>query len=164
MQKSVLLVRKKEPEKITDKPKAAVDTNVLVSAFLSPKGKPAQILSLITEGALLLCHNQAIFDEYEDVLSRPGFVFEVTPEERRFVLDTLKTRGLSCNALISSDFPMKDESDRKFYDVAKAAEAFLVTGNKKHYPDEPFIVIPRDFINTFIYPLEAGNFFTKVKI
>jgi L-fucose mutarotase/ribose pyranase (RbsD/FucU family) len=27
------------------------------------------------------------------------------------------------------DIPMKNEDDRKFYDVAKAAFAFLITGN-----------------------------------
>jgi len=59
-------------------------------------------------------------------------------------LDTLKENGLLCNAP-PSVFPMKDENDRAFYDAAKATGAFLVTGNKKHYPDEPFILTPREF-------------------
>ena len=31
---------------------------------------------------------------------------------------------------------MPDESDRIFYDTAKAVNAYLVTGNLKHYPEE----------------------------
>jgi predicted nucleic acid-binding protein len=105
-------------------------------------------LSLAAQGILLVCHNQAILDEYEDVLSRPSFMFGVAPEERRFVLDTLKDGGLLCDIRTASVFPMKDESDRIFYDVAKTAGAFLITGNMKHYPREPFIVTLAEFANT----------------
>ena len=46
----------------------------------------------------------------------------------------------------ASDIPMIDETDRIFYDTAKAAGATLITGNIKHYPAEPFIMLPADFI------------------
>jgi len=39
-----------------------------------------------------------------------------------------------------------DEDDRIFYDTAKSANAVLVTGNKKHYPDESFIMTPAEFL------------------
>ena len=142
-------MQKKEPKKKPDNPKIVLDTNVLISGFLSPQGIPAQILLQAAGGKLQACYNQAILDEYERILSRPGFKFEATPEERRFVVDTLKENGLRCSAS-PSVFPMKDESDRAFYDAAKAAGAFLVTGNKKHYPDEPFILTPREFADTLI--------------
>ena len=35
---------------------------------------------------------------------------------------------------------ISDESDRKFYEVAKFTNAILVTGNLKHYPKENNIV------------------------
>jgi hypothetical protein len=44
---------------------------------------------------------------------------------------------------------MPDESDRKFYEIAKAAGAILITGNTKHYPDEPFIVTPTVFVQKY---------------
>jgi hypothetical protein len=37
----------------------------------------------------------------------------------------------------------------KFYDIAKAADAILITGNIKHYPDEPFILTPAAFIQRY---------------
>jgi hypothetical protein len=40
---------------------------------------------------------------------------------------------------------MPDEDDRVFYDSAKLAGAYLITGNAKHYPAQPFVVTPAEF-------------------
>ena len=45
--------------------------------------------------------------------------------------------------------PMSDEDDRIFYDIAKASHAILLTGNIKHFPLEPFIVSPADFLKEY---------------
>jgi hypothetical protein len=50
------------------------------------------------------------------------------------------------NTLLVSQVNLPDEADRKLYDVAEAAGAILVTGNKKHYPDEPFTKDPAEFM------------------
>ena len=39
-----------------------------------------------------------------------------------------------------------DESDRVFYDVAATCDAYLITGNKKHYPVESFVFTPAEFL------------------
>lgn len=49
-----------------------------------------------------------------------------------------------------SDISMTDETDRVFYDTAAAGEAVLITGNKKDYPDKPFIMTPADFLQNYI--------------
>jgi hypothetical protein len=49
-----------------------------------------------------------------------------------------------------SPTPLPDESDRKFYDTAKYCGAFLITGNIKHFPQEPFIITPAEFLKTCI--------------
>ena len=150
MQKSQPPVPKDEPKKASgNKHKVVLDTNILVSAFLAPGGTPAKILSLVLSSTILTCCNQTILGEYEEVLSRSKFKSKIAQELIHSVLDFLKVAGLSCS-VPASIFPMKDESDRVFYDVAKAAGAFLVTGNKKHYPDEPFIVTPRSFMDPFV--------------
>ena len=123
--------------------------NVIVSALLSPRGTPAKVLSLVALRSVQACYNQAILLEYEEVLSRPKFKPEISNELKHFVLEPLKVMGVSCDDVpATSVFPMKDESDRVFYDVAKFAGAFLITGNMKHYPDEPFILTPREFMDT----------------
>ncbi len=53
-----------------------LDTNVLVSALLSPHGPPAQILQLILAGKLVPCLDLRILDEYRQVSRRPKFAFD----------------------------------------------------------------------------------------
>ncbi|HDZ87109.1 MAG TPA: putative toxin-antitoxin system toxin component, PIN family, partial [Nitrospirae bacterium] len=53
--------------------KIALDTNVLVSAFLNPHGKPARILRLVLQEEIDLLVDERLFDEYETVLLRPMF-------------------------------------------------------------------------------------------
>ena len=52
-----------------------LDTNVLVSALLSPFGPPGEILALVTTGLLRVCHDARILGEYRQVLLRPVFPF-----------------------------------------------------------------------------------------
>jgi len=152
MQKSRLCEQKKRP----DNPKVVLDTNILVSAFLSPKGHAAQIVSLAWQGKLQACYNQTILDEYEEVLSRSKFKFKIPREDIQEITETIKEDGLFVDVQPSS-FPMLDETDRVFYDVGRAAGALLITGNKKHYPDEPFIVTPSDFVNAVVKPAETPS-------
>ena len=42
-----------------------------------------------------------------------------------------------------------DEDDRSYYEVAKLCNAILITGNKRHFPDEPFIMTPAEFLETY---------------
>lgn len=45
------------------------------------------------------------------------------------------------------DEEMQDEDDRKFYEAALSVkDAFLVTGNLKHYPKSSKVVSPKKFI------------------
>jgi hypothetical protein len=55
----------------------------------------------------------------------------------------------ACGRIIEAigvDILLPDEDDRPFYEVAKAANAYLITGNLKHFPQEPFILSPADFL------------------
>jgi putative PIN family toxin of toxin-antitoxin system len=120
-----------------------LDTNVVVSAFLTPSGNPAAVLKLAASGDLQICHNSQLFAEYREVLSRPKL--KIDPEDSSGLLDILFLVGLSITPKTST-FPMIDEKDRMFYDTAKECDAVLVTGNKKHYPEEAFIVTPAEFL------------------
>jgi hypothetical protein len=46
-----------------------------------------------------------------------------------------------------SKIALPDESDRKFYDVAKATNSLLISGNLKHFPKEPLIMSPVEYLN-----------------
>ena len=123
--------------------KVVFDTNVLVSALWSPGGKPSQIITQIANGFIVPCYDYQIMLEYQDVLSRPKLNFSKGKTDA--VLSDIKDRGIYAIAPKSS-IVLPDETDRKFYDVAKASEAILITGNIRHYPKEPFIMTPAEFL------------------
>ena len=125
--------------------KVVLDTNVIVSAFLTPAGKPASVLQSVLRHDLEICFDAAILSEYEEVLKRPKFAGSVhQPSIERFI-ELLGGIGIKTTC-IPSNFHLLDEKDRKFYDVAVAAGAFLITGNKRHFPNESFIFEPAEFL------------------
>jgi putative PIN family toxin of toxin-antitoxin system len=126
--------------------KIVIDTNVVVSSMISKAGNPAKIMKLFFERQVELYYSEDIMLEYEDVLFRAHFRFNAGDIELLF--GTIKEIGVLVKPDMSSA-EMPDEDDRVFYDAAKAGEAFLVTGNKKHYPDEPFILTPAEFLERF---------------
>ena len=52
------------------------------------------------------------------------------------------------------DVTLPDSEDRVFYEVVmekrKEEDAYLVTGNMKHFPSAPFIVTPRQMIDIIL--------------
>jgi len=55
------------------------DTNVLVSAMISPSGNEAVLTLAIARGLLTPCFSTEIVSEYEDVLRRRKFGFDADP-------------------------------------------------------------------------------------
>jgi putative PIN family toxin of toxin-antitoxin system len=123
-----------------------LDTNILVSALLSAHGNPAKIIRLIPDSKIELCFNAEILSEYHEVVNRPKFAFFALKIEE--LLAMIYKYGDMILA-DKSNVALIDESDRVFYDVAKTCGAYLVTGNLKHYPTEPFIMSPADFLSMF---------------
>jgi putative PIN family toxin of toxin-antitoxin system len=50
---------------------AVIDTNVLVSAFINPRGYPAQVVEAAQLGSFNLITSQPLCDELQKVLARP---------------------------------------------------------------------------------------------
>ncbi|MDR0999885.1 MAG: putative toxin-antitoxin system toxin component, PIN family [Clostridiales bacterium] len=125
--------------------RAVLDTNVVVSAFLSPVGKPAVILQLVLRGDIDVSFNTAILTEYEQVLVRSKFAGKIHQRDIQRFFEIMYDIG---NNIISipSNIDMPDETDRKFYGTAKSCGAYLITGNTRHYPVESFIVTPAQFL------------------
>jgi putative PIN family toxin of toxin-antitoxin system len=120
-----------------------LDTNIIVSALLSPTGNPAKIYRMFLTGALSLVLSADIFEEYQEVLQRPRLCIPV--DDAKTVLAAIWQYGEEIVPVPSRN-TMIDEDDRIFYDTAKSAGAHLITGNKKHYPQEPFILTPKEFL------------------
>jgi putative PIN family toxin of toxin-antitoxin system len=122
-----------------------LDTNALVSAFLSPFGKCSRILNLVLNGDMTAVLDAGVMAEYEDVLARPRL--RINAARRGTVLGFLKTVGEFVVAAPQRAV-FADEDDKVFYEVFIGAGAdFLVSGNKRHFPSDPRIVTPAEFLS-----------------
>jgi len=124
---------------------AVLDTNVIVSGLLSANGNSAQIINAFKERKFCIVYNDEILAEYRDVLNREKFGLNVKDIED--LIAEICRIGLPVMQIVS-DVSFTDEDDRVFYDIAQSSEAFLVTGNTKHFPSESFILTPAEFIKT----------------
>ncbi len=127
---------------------AVIDTNVLVSAMLKPISVPETVLQMAFTGVIVPVFNERILKEYRNVLLRKKFNFDV--DEVDDVLTRLFNVGIYIEGE-SVDISLPDEKDRVFYevvmDIRKDEESYLVTGNLRHFPTEPFIVTPRQMLD-----------------
>ena len=124
-----------------------LDTNVLVSALWRGmlQGKPALLLDLCMDGRYGVVYTQAILDEYAAVLSRPKFGFDAA--DVRMLLGFFEFSALKADPLFNSLArpQCKDPDDQKFYDAAACWDALLITGNKKHYPNDERVLTLAEF-------------------
>jgi putative PIN family toxin of toxin-antitoxin system len=134
---------------------AVIDTNVLVSAMLRWDSVPGNIMELAFGGSIIPILNDSIVAEYREVLSRPKF--HLSDEIINDVLDTINENGLYVDAE-ELDIELPDPKDRVFYEVVmeerKEEDAYLVTGNIKHFPAKPFIVTPRQMLDIILADIE----------
>ncbi len=108
-----------------------MDTNVLVSALLSPHGAPASVLRLVVNGAARMAFDERIMQEYRDVLKRPDFPF--IDSQIDALLGYLEAVGLRVTPT-PLNIRLTDPDDLPFLEVALSAQAdCIVTGNKKHF-------------------------------
>jgi len=126
--------------------KVILDTNILVSALWSPAGNASNIINLILSYDLIPCFNQDIIYEYKEVLARPKLSFPAGQVNQ--LLHEITDRGVLVN-VPSSTIVLPDETDRKFYDIALNCKAYLITGNLKHFPENPLIISPAEFIKMY---------------
>ncbi|MCL2054871.1 MAG: putative toxin-antitoxin system toxin component, PIN family [Oscillospiraceae bacterium] len=123
-----------------------IDTNVIVSSNISSGGKPAEIMKLFYAGKLQMFYSLEIISEYKRVLTYKKLNIGV--ETQNDIIKALEIGGILIEPP-KSNIPLIDETDRTFYDTAKSSKAFLITGNSRHYPDEPFIMTPAEFMRVY---------------
>lgn len=127
---------------------AVIDTNVLVSAMLKFQSVPGQVANEALLGNLIPLLCDEIVAEYREVLGRPKFKFD--SKAVNVFLDGIIDRGIFIDA-VSVEEIIPDPKDIVFYEVViegrKEHEAYLVTGNIRHFPVKPFVVTPREMLD-----------------
>lgn len=123
---------------------AVIDTNVIVSALLSKNNDAAtvQVLEAVLKGHIIPLYHQYILEEYDEVLHRPKFHLQDKIIIR--VIGAIKQYGVEVFPKPTGEI-LIDMDDLVFYEVSmekRDDDAYLVTGNQKHYPVKNFIVTP----------------------
>lgn len=133
---------------------AVIDTNVLVSALLSGKNDTAtvQVIQKLITGEIIPVYSNVIVKEYREVLSRKKFRFSI--ELIEYLLSAIEKYGILVDPS-PSGIVLPDLKDLPFYEVVletRNDDTYLVTGNIRHFPKEPFIVTPRELIDILNKP------------
>ena len=127
--------------------KVVLDTNIIVSALLSPQGLSAKLLNLVFDNKLTMVYDNNVFAEYLDVLYRDKF--RLDKELVNLIIDFISKEGEYIIAEFQN-MQFTDEDDKIFYEVYKGGDAdYLITGNKKHFPNEKNIVTIREFFDEY---------------
>lgn len=129
---------------------AVIDTNVLVSALYkrSITTPTVKLIDAVHTNTITPVLCDSIVAEYDGVLRRPKFNFD-----KRMVDDIINEfnyKGMIVKPYAYSG-KLIDEKDRVFLEAVMAARhidsrALLVTGNKRHFPAEPFILSPAELL------------------
>ena len=126
---------------------AVIDTNVIVSALLTKNSlsATARILDALQQRDIKLLYNDEILNEYREVLARPKLRLDAW--EVADVLKFIESEGVASSRIQSEEF-FPDPKDIVFYEVAMSKDdAYLVTGNKKHFPQKPIVVTPAEMMD-----------------
>lgn len=127
---------------------AVMDTNVFISALLSKRADSAtvRVLDAMFDGKIVPLYHEDILAEYDEVLHRSKFHFEEATIQ--LVINAVKQYGVEVFPQSTGEI-LVDMDDLVFYEVVmdkRDDDAYLVTGNKKHYPIRDFIVTPAEMM------------------
>jgi putative PIN family toxin of toxin-antitoxin system len=139
--------------------RVVLDTNVLISAFVSSKGAPAQIFDLWRAGKLEIVTAQAAIDEIKRVLTYPRIRgrLRYSDEQVQQFLALLKAYAVFLEDLSVAAVVAADPDDDKFLALAIASQAQYVVSGDGHLLDVGVyqgvtIVTPAAFLAGFVIP------------
>lgn len=126
---------------------AVIDTNVIVSALISQRvnSYPLTVLSYVYSGRIIPIYNYEVIQEYNEVLTRKKF--NLNSEDIDIALKIIQKYGINASRIKEIEESFPDPKDIVFYELALSKDgAYLITGNKKHFPDKQFVVTPKDIV------------------
>jgi putative PIN family toxin of toxin-antitoxin system len=128
---------------------AVIDTNVIVSAMLSSHDDAAtvRVMEKLFTGEIISLYSAEILDEYYNVLHRDKFPF--SEDDINGMLSAIEKYGICVDAAPSGEI-LPDMKDLPFYEVVAGKrddDAYLITGNIKHFPQKPFIVTANQMLD-----------------
>jgi len=134
--------------------RVVLDTNVLVSGLITPRGSsPHQIYLKFKEQKFLLLTSAGILGEVEDVINRPHLVkkYQLSQNERRKMIKELIDLSFVVSEANDIKVILSDPDDDKFISCAIFGKAdYLVSGDnhllKLNGYQDLKIITPKEFV------------------
>ena len=126
---------------------AVIDTNVIVSAMLKADSVPGLIVKYVDSGVIIPLVNEEILSEYYQVINGNKFGFSEFEINKLF--NGIKEKAITLTRQQTlEEFIHKD--DIVFFEIVMSArqrmDAYLITGNIRHYPVRNYVVTPRQML------------------
>ncbi len=135
-------------------PRAVLDTNVLVSALISPGGPSAALLLELRAGAFELVVSPSLLAELGDVLGRAKFRPYVTAAEAAAYIDLVRRESTIHDDPPPAEEPLSaDPDDEYLVDLARAAAADVLVSGDSHLlvlRDVMPVMTPSEFLATLV--------------
>ena len=131
---------------------AVINTNVFVSALLSPTGASAKILDRFYNSEFQLAVSAEILDEYRSVILE--FENRIHPDDATEFIELVEEQSIQYEETATLTV-CRDPSDNTFLECAISSDAnFLVTKNLRHYPTKEFQGVRIATVGQFLTILE----------
>jgi len=114
--------------------RVVLDTNVIVSAFLSPRGDPARVLQGFRQERFDLLVSPAILQEYAAALryDRVRKVHKLSDAQLESALEDLKAVAILITPAVTPAVVPADAEDDKFFACAVAGHADMIVSGDAH--------------------------------
>ena len=127
---------------------AVIDTNVFLSGMITnnKESPTVKVLEAVMQKVIIVSYHSEIIEEYNDVFHRVKFSLNEPVIQN--LLNVITTFGQEIFPKPTGEIFI-DKDDLIFYEVAmekRDEDAYLVTGNQKHYPIRDFIVTPTEMM------------------
>jgi hypothetical protein len=129
--------------------RAVLDSNVLISALLSPRGAPAALVRAWLSGRFELVLSHELLQELTTALGYPKLAIRVPETERDRLIDCLLSAGtLVDDPGTTADGHAADPGDEYLIALARSARAVLVSGDRHLLALAPALPVysPREFL------------------
>ncbi len=143
---------------------AVIDTYVLVSALISNHAEAAivKLVGRLVSDEIVPVYSDEIICGCRAVLGRKKFRFE--QDKIYYILLVIERYGVMIEPSVTGVI-LPDKIDLPFYEVVmekREEGAYLVTGNLKHFPAQPFIVTAREMLKILDGKDISGNMRVKL--
>ena len=114
---------------LTEKIKVVLDTNIIISAFISPFGASAEIFELFLKGNIVNYTSKEIIEELARVICMPKFIGSIENYDKGFMIDNFRLLSVVIEPALNEKVVKADPEDDKLINCAQSVGAILISGD-----------------------------------